>query len=118
MKQMTHYRNVQILLAVVLVAAIGVWLLTTAGFWQAVFVLINVGAFYCYGLDKHRAIRCSRQRIPERALLGIAAIGGVPGSILGQLIFRHKTRKQPFRMVFWVIAILQGIVLTYLCVTN
>ena len=115
---MANNRNIQILLAVSLVAIISYWLLTKAGFWQGVFICINFGAFYCYGLDKYRAIHNSRKRIPERLLLAVAAIGGVPGSVLGQLIFRHKTRKQPFRKIFWAITILQVIILTCIYVRN
>ena len=115
---MTNYRKIQIVLAMALVAITSFWLLTIAGFWQALFICVNLGALYCYGLDKYRAIHNSRKRIPERVLLGIAVIGGIPGSIIGQLIFRHKTLKQPFRNIFWAIAILQVIILTCIYVRN
>lgn len=116
--KMTNYRNIQVLLSIVLVAITSYWLLTIAGFWQGVFICINLGALYCYGLDKYRAANNSRKRIPERFLLGVAVIGGVPGSIIGQLIFRHKTLKQPFRNIFWAIAILQVIILTCIYIKN
>ena len=109
---MANHRNIQIVLAMVLVVATSFWLLTIAGFWQGVFICINLGALYCYGLDKYRAIHNSRKRIPERVLLGIAAIGGVPGSLLGQLVFRHKIRKQQFQLIFFSIMIFQAVLLT------
>ena len=38
-------------------------------------VIINVFTFFLYGVDKWKAQR-ARWRIPESALLGMAAIGG------------------------------------------
>jgi len=111
---MTNYRNLQIALTVALVAGLGVCLLTIADIWQGLFILINLVAYYLYGLDKYRATHSRRHRISERVLLGIAVAGGVAGSVLGQLTFRHKVRKQPFRRVFWGIAIVQAMILTYI----
>lgn len=66
--------------------------------WIAIGVLlaINVTAFVCFGIDKQRALQ-DRQRLPEAHLLWLALLGGAAGAIAGQQIFRHKTRKQPFR---------------------
>jgi uncharacterized membrane protein YsdA (DUF1294 family) len=61
-----------------------------------VYAAINIGAFAAFGVDKARAER-NRQRLPERQLLLLALFGGAMGAVAGQQIFRHKTRKQPFR---------------------
>ncbi|WP_407689915.1 DUF1294 domain-containing protein [Robiginitomaculum antarcticum] len=37
----------------------------------------------------------------------MAALGGSPGSMMGQRIFRHKTRKQPFKAQLYTIAVIQ-----------
>ncbi len=55
----------------------------------------NLLAFVVYGYDKHQA-RVDGGRIPERVLLGLALIGGL-GAYAACELFRHKTRKQPFR---------------------
>ena len=55
----------------------------------------NALAFVVYGYDKHQA-RVHGDRIPERVLLALALIGGV-GAYAACELFRHKTRKQPFR---------------------
>ena len=87
------------------------------GFWRGLFVAINVVAFCYYGFDKYRATR-GGWRVPEVVLLGFAAAGGTPGSLLGQFVFNHKTSKSRFKRVFWTIAILQAIVLTGLMIRD
>ena len=64
---------------------------------------INLAAFAAFAADKARARR-GDGRIPERTLLILAALGGTPGAIAGQQLMRHKTRKEPFRALLWLIA--------------
>jgi len=73
-------------------------------------------AFIMYGLDKAAAEK-GAWRISESALHLVSLAGGWPGAIAGQKVFRHKTKKQPFRRIFWVtvaanIAALVGILIT------
>lgn len=56
--------------------------------------------------DKIRAME-HRFRIPEAVLLTIAVIGGSPGSILGMMLFHHKTRKPKFRFGLILILLVQ-----------
>jgi len=37
----------------------------------------------------------------------LAAVGGSPGALLGMSLFRHKTIKGKFRILFWCIVALQ-----------
>ncbi len=67
---------------------------------------VNLLTMIVYGLDKHRA-RAHRERIPEAALLGLAAIGGSVGALAGMLLFRHKIRKRKFAIGVPVILALQ-----------
>jgi uncharacterized membrane protein YsdA (DUF1294 family) len=69
-------------------------------------VAINVVTFGYYAFDKARS-KVSRSRVPEVVLHGLALAGGTLGAYLGMLQFRHKTIKGPFRIVFWLIAVLQ-----------
>jgi uncharacterized membrane protein YsdA (DUF1294 family) len=57
--------------------------------------VLNLATFAIFGLDKAAAVD-KRPRVPERALLTLAALGGSPGALLARPAFRHKTRKQPF----------------------
>lgn len=66
----------------------------------------NLAAFLIYGMDKGRAKR-HQWRIPERVLLGAAAIGGSVGALAGMYIFHHKTRKMKFAVGIPLIFILQ-----------
>jgi uncharacterized membrane protein YsdA (DUF1294 family) len=70
----------------------------------AVYLLaINLWAFAAFGLDKRAAGRRLR-RTPERDLLWLAAVGGTSGAFAARQVFRHKTRKEPFRTRLWMIA--------------
>lgn len=61
---------------------------------------ISLLTLLLYYIDKSAARRGSR-RIQERTLHLAALIGGWPGALAGRHLFRHKTRKQPFRTIFW-----------------
>jgi uncharacterized membrane protein YsdA (DUF1294 family) len=91
--------------------AVGVWLTLSrrtdtahlAGCWL---LAINVVTFGYYGYDKARA-RSAGSRVPELVLHGLSAGGGSPGAFAGMHLFRHKTVKQSFRILFWCIVALQ-----------
>jgi len=67
----------------------------------SVYAALSGVLFALYGWDK-RASQRGEWRIPEWTLHLLALAGGWPGAIVAQQVFRHKTRKQPFRTVFWV----------------
>ena len=67
-------------------------------------LLINVLTLAMYVADKMAARRAMR-RVPEATLLVFGLIGGWPGAIIGQQLFRHKTQKQPFKTYFIVTVI-------------
>ena len=79
-------------------------------FWTAHLISINLITFFYFGYDKHQAIH-RKSRIPEIFLHGLTLVGGSGGALLGQLTFRHKTRKRTFQIVFLSIIILQIAVL-------
>lgn len=62
-------------------------------------------SFTAYGFDKQWA-KSGQQRVPERLLHLLAVLGGWPGAWLGQRVFRHKTQKRSFRLVFWLMIVL------------
>jgi uncharacterized membrane protein YsdA (DUF1294 family) len=66
---------------------------------------INVIAFLAFGWDKRQSER-DGSRIAERTLIGLALFGGALGALIGQQGFRHKTKKQPFRTLLWLAAVI------------
>ncbi|MFK0310614.1 DUF1294 domain-containing protein [Pseudomonas sp. NPDC090233] len=58
-----------------------------------------------YWQDKHQA-RSGAWRTPEKVLHAAELLGGWPGALLAQQLFRHKTRKVSYQLVFWVIVLL------------
>lgn len=61
----------------------------------AYLIVINIVTFILYGIDKSRA-RNHAWRIPEHTLLGMAALGGSVGALVGMGYFHHKTRHRKF----------------------
>ena len=69
-------------------------------------LVMNALTFAVFADDKRRA-RHGDRRVPERILLQLATFGGTPGAFAAQQLLRHKTRKEPFRTLLWLIAFLQ-----------
>ncbi len=61
----------------------------------------SLTAFILYAIDKAAARRGSR-RIAENTLHLWSLLGGWPGALAAQRIFRHKTSKTSFQIVFWI----------------
>ncbi len=65
-----------------------------------VYLVASLATFAAYGLDKAAAKKGS-WRTSESTLHLMALAGGWPGALVAQSRLRHKTRKQPFRAIFW-----------------
>ena len=74
--------------------------------------VINVVAFFMYGLDKWKAKR-SKWRIPEATLLGLAVLGGSIGAWLGMKVWHHKTLHKKFKFGVPAIIIVQIALIGY-----
>jgi len=58
-------------------------------------VLINAVGFALMLIDKYKAKK-NLWRIPEATLLGVAAVGGSIGALVGMYTVRHKTKHPKF----------------------
>ena len=77
------------------------------------YVVINAVAFFMYGADKYFA-KNDMWRISEKALLGVAAIGGAFGAFFGMETFRHKTKHAKFKILVPVLMLVHAGLLAYL----
>lgn len=84
--------------------------LTDIALWYVVF--INAWAFTMYGIDKYKA-KHGLWRIPEAALLLVAAAGGSVGAWCGMQVFHHKIRKPKFSIGVPVIFVVEVVLLVY-----
>jgi uncharacterized membrane protein YsdA (DUF1294 family) len=80
-------------------------------FWS--YWLASAMTFIVYRRDKSAAIRY-QSRTPEKTLHLLALVGGWPGAILAQRLFRHKSKKLSFQIIFWATVMLNCLVLAWL----
>jgi len=82
-------------------------LVVFALFWKivwailAVDVVLSAVTVLAYRSDK-AAAQQGRWRTQESALHLLSLMGGWPGALIAQQRYHHKTRKQPFRTIFWL----------------
>ena len=76
-------------------------------------VFFSLVAFAAFGLDKRRAGR-NGPRIAEGTLHLLSLAGGWPGALIAGRLFRHKTLKASFRILFTLIVLLHVGIVGYL----
>lgn len=70
--------------------------------------VVSVLAFFLYWSDKRKACT-DRWRTPENVLHAVELAGGWPGALIAQQVFRHKTRKVSYQVLFWIIVLLHQV---------
>ncbi len=81
----------------------------------AVYGLMSLVCVLLYALDK-AAATAGRRRIPEKRLHMVELLGGWPGALIGQQVFRHKTRKRGYQFAFRLCIVLNLAALAWLLV--
>lgn len=74
------------------------------------YAVASLVTFITYGVDKSAA-RNGRWRTRESTLHMLGLIGGWPGALLAQRVYRHKSKKREFQMVFWLTVLVNCAVL-------
>jgi uncharacterized membrane protein YsdA (DUF1294 family) len=97
-----------ILCALPLFGAMSLWLRGVSLIPLAAYGIVSVLAFLLYWSDKRKA-RADHWRTPENVLHALELAGGWPGALLAQQVFRHKTRKMSFQLVFWIIVLMHQV---------
>jgi uncharacterized membrane protein YsdA (DUF1294 family)/cold shock CspA family protein len=69
-----------------------------------VYPVVSLLTFALYWDDKRSATR-GTWRTSEAMLHLFELLGGWPGALIAQQMFRHKTRKVSFQVVFWAIVL-------------
>ena len=90
--------------------AVAYFVLALPWWMPALYGALSVIAFGAYGLDK-RAARRGGPRTSEQTLLTLGLLGGWPGALVAQQLFRHKTRKRSFRRAFWLTVVVNVLAL-------
>lgn len=72
-------------------------------FW--LYVTASLLTFIMYAKDK-AAAKNGSWRTPESTLHLFALLCGWPGALIAQQTLRHKSKKQPFRVIFWITVLL------------
>lgn len=81
--------------------------------WLSAFAGYNVFVLCLYGFDKLCA-KAGANRVRERLLIILSALGGAPGALCGMVLFHHKISKPSFRYPIPLLYMLQMALWTYL----
>ena len=73
---------------------------------------MSIITYVAYSSDKSSAIT-EKDRVPEKRLHTLSLLGGWIGALIAQQRFRHKTKKVPFKTVFWITVLLNVSILIH-----
>ncbi len=74
----------------------------------ALYPAMSLISLLLYWQDKQQA-RTQAWRTPEKVLHASELLGGWPGALLAQQLYRHKTRKVSYQLVFWGIVLVHQV---------
>lgn len=77
------------------------------------FLFINIVGYVVMSEDKNKA-RKRRERVPEKTLFLLAAMGGALGVLIAMYRKRHKTRHTSFRLGIPLLLLLNVLIYSYL----
>ena len=65
------------------------------------YIIASLATFLWYAKDKSAA-RKGAWPTPESTLHLMSLVGGWPGALIARQMLRHKSKKRPFRIIFWI----------------
>ena len=74
---------------------------------------LNISTFLIMLIDKIQATQAGR-RLSERSLYLMTFFGGSIGMICAMYVLRHKSRKESFQLIIWLLVLIQFLVLLFL----
>jgi uncharacterized membrane protein YsdA (DUF1294 family)/cold shock CspA family protein len=102
-----RFGSLPIIIAAVFLVIVGISVITSKippvvlGFYM----VVSLVTFFIYAADKSAA-RKGAWRTKESTLHLLSLVGGWPGALVAQQQLRHKSRKESFRVVFWMTVLL------------
>lgn len=102
----TRAREPELIAVLVAVAFLGVVVLLgiVGRLWwplPSVYIVMSMLTYAVYKHDK-QAAQAGAWRTNEWTLIVLGLIGGWPGALIARHRFRHKTRKIPYRLGYWL----------------
>lgn len=82
-----------------------------------VYVALSTATFVIYAIDKSAA-KNDRWRISEGTLHLLALAGGWPGALVARQTLSHKSRKESFRISFWLTVLVNCAAFAWLHTSN
>ena len=79
-----------------------------------IYAVMSIIAFIMYAKDKSAAT-WGTWRTPENTLNILSLAGGWPGASIAQSFLRHKSKKLPFKVTYWITVIVNCGALYYRC---
>jgi uncharacterized membrane protein YsdA (DUF1294 family) len=109
--------SVVVLVASTLACAVGIAIHAFPAWAGLLYGAASALCFALYAVDK-AAARAGRQRIPESMLLALGLVGGWPGAIAAQQLFRHKTAKRLFQVRFWLSVVANAAIFAWITLVS
>ena len=96
--------KLSVLAVLLTLPVVGSWKLLQQGMpiVLVTYLLASCAGFLLFWSDKNKAQNAG-WRTPEKTLHGIELLGGWPGTLVAQQVFRHKTRKASYLITLWII---------------
>ena len=106
-------REIRQFVALALLAILGIGLAVgTIPVWLGLaYACVGLASFLSYGADKGFA-ETGGWRVSEIRLHTLDLCCGIIGGLLGQAVYRHKTSKQSFAAVTWLLTVVHALWLT------
>lgn len=93
--------SIQISITYLVMVAVSVLFVKSSKVLLVWYLAVGVVTFFVYAKDKKAAIN-GNWRVPEKTLHIFSFAGGWLGALIAQDKLRHKTKKQPFRAIYWL----------------
>ncbi len=102
-KRKNSSRSIAITISLLSLTIVGISALTNKIIFLVLpfYLAISLFTFILYAFDKSAA-QNNRWRTKENTLHLFSLLGGWPGGMIAQQTLRHKSKKQPFRAIFWL----------------